>query len=264
MVNRSPGACDNQVKELTSCGDIFKITAVSVVILFWHQTVFPPCGMSSPEMVIIELANHIHPLLRRGTVKSDIVRSDIIAVRTTRLLNIFYFAVNIFTAAAFLAGGQPRQVANPVAATCFYVGLVLLEKHTRFKLKNQLRILLIMTLISHSLIGEYLRAYYDTAFFDNFLHFFGTFTFALLAFELLETFVRIQSSPQKIFAFILVTSLGISLGTLFELLEFSLDILFKQHNQFGPVDTNLDLIFDTLGSILAGVLTAFKAFFPQK
>ena len=175
------------------------------------------------------------------------------------LLNSSCFITNLLIAMGFLSKGQPEQIANPAATSFFYLGVILLERFSPFKLKNYLRGLLILTLISHSLIGEYYRAYYTTVYFDSALHFAGAFTFALFAYELLTTFVKIRSSHPSLFAFMLISLLGICLGTFFELIEFSLDVLFKVNTQFGLIDTDLDLLFDVFGSFLAGLFIVLQA-----
>ena len=69
---------------------------------------------------------------------------------------------------------------------------------------------------------------------------------------MLNSFIMLRSSRPAVFTFILISLIGISLGTFFELIEFSLDSLFNEHNQLGLIDTDLDLVFDCIGSFLAG------------
>lgn len=183
---------------------------------------------------------------------------------TTRFLNSIYFFSNFLIAAGFLIDKRAPQIANPVITTLFYLGLIYLEKRTSFKLNNYIRLLLIATLISHSFVGEYLRLYYTTAYFDKALHSFGSFSFALLAFELLNSFLVIFSSRPPVLIFILVSLAGVTIGTLFEIMEFSLDRLLGEKNQFGLIDTDLDLLFDLLGSLCAGIFLAVKNLYSGK
>lgn len=177
---------------------------------------------------------------------------------TPFLINSIYFISNMFVALGFLLKGQSTKIANPAATSLFYLGIILLEHFTSFKLKNYIRLLLIFTLTSHSLFGEYFRAYYRTEFFDNALHFLGSFSFALLAYELLQSFFTMRSNHPTTLTVILVSALGISLGIFFELIEFSLDLLLKENNQNGLFDTNLDLVFDVIGSFSAGLFLVVK------
>lgn len=177
---------------------------------------------------------------------------------TPRLLNIIFFVFSALIALAFLMKNQVAQIANPLTLSVAYLGIILLERYTIFKLKSYIRVVLIVTFLSHSLFGEYFRAYYTTGWFDNGLHLFGSFSFALFSYELLSTFISISSSKPKTLTFLLVSLLGICLGTFFELIEFSLDQLLHEHNQFGLIDTDLDLVFDVIGSLLAGLFVVKK------
>lgn len=52
--------------------------------------------------------------------------------------------------------------------------------------------------------------------------------------------------------------MGVTFGVIFEILEFILDIFYKSTNQKSLYDTNLDLIFNFLGSFLAGIYVLLK------
>lgn len=178
--------------------------------------------------------------------------------RRARLINILFFISNFGVALGFLIKGQFPKIANPAVITIFYIGVILLERFTTFKLKNYIRVLLYITLTGHSLVGEYFGAYYSTAFFDNALHFLGSFSFALFAYDLMNSFIKVRSSHPALFIFIIVSIFGISLGTIFELLEFFLDLSFKEKNQFGLIDTDWDLFYDVIGSFFAGIFIVLK------
>lgn len=173
-------------------------------------------------------------------------------------LNIAFYTTNFFIALGFILKGSFNQIANPISTSLFFLLLLLLDRYTKFELNGLTRVLVMITLISHSLFGEYLRAYYTTGYFDNLLHFFGTFSFALLSYEVFLTFIKVRSSLPALFIILLVSFLGISLGTFFELLEFALDRLLHERNQFGLIDTDLDLLFDVVGAFCAGIFIAIK------
>lgn len=184
-------------------------------------------------------------------------------INITRYLDYGYFALQLLTSAGFIIRDQYTHLFNPLLTSGFYLGVLLLERFTVFDLGNGIRILLILTLSGHTIIGEYFYAYKTTSFFDDALHMFGTFSFALFAYCLLITFIKLQASSPAVFTFILVLLLGISLGTIFELMEFFLDYFFNQLNQNGLKDTDLDLLFDLIGAIFAGILIVKKRLFSQ-
>lgn len=192
------------------------------------------------------------------TIKIMPYEVETLVINRVMLLNSSYFLINLLIAVGFLFKGQPTLIANPIATSLFYLGVILLERFSTFKLTYYIRGLVLLTLVGHSLLGEYYRAYYTTTYFDNILHFVGAFTFALFAFELLNTFIKIRSSHPALLTFMLITLLGICLGTFFELLEFLLDQLLHERNQFGLFDTNMDLVFDALGACFAGIFIVYS------
>lgn len=179
-------------------------------------------------------------------------------IKTARFINRLFFLGCFGVALGFLINDRFPLAINPTVTAIFYTGVLLLERYTAFKLHNLIRMLLCLTLIAHSLLGEYFRFYYDTVFFDNALHCFGTFSFALAAYNLMTTFIIIQSSHPGLFIFLIVTAMGISLGTIFELLEFILDLILKEKNQFGLIDTDWDLFYDLIGALLAGIIAGLR------
>lgn len=99
--------------------------------------------------------------------------------------------------------------------------------------------------------GQYLRMYFRSNTFDRYLHAFGTFSFSLLFFYLLDHFVTMGGS--SLFLAVFTFLLGNTLGVIFELLEFSHDQTAKSpsKSQHGLKDTNTDMLFNLFGAILA-------------
>lgn len=111
--------------------------------------------------------------------------------------------------------------------------------------------MVITTILVHLYMGQLLNYYLKTHWFDNSLHLFGSFSFSLLFYNILSNiYEKIES---KYFRVICIASIGITLGVMFEILEFALDILTGSKNQDSLWDTNLDLIFNSVGAILAGL-----------
>ena len=172
---------------------------------------------------------------------------------TARILNLGFFLIQFLITIGFILKQQFDYIFNPLITSLFYLGVILLERFTTFKLKNYIRILLIITLSSHNLIGEYYNAYNKVPFFDNALHLFGIFSFSLFVYTLLVSTIDIKASRPMLLTFILVILLGIAMGTIFELMEFALDQFTNENNQRDLTDTDLDLLFDLIGALLAGI-----------
>ena len=105
--------------------------------------------------------------------------------------------------------------------------------------------------------GHYLQMYYRSIIFDRYLHAYGTFSFALLFFYLLDHLLTTGGSP--LFLSVFVFLLGNTLGVIFELLEFSHDLkpTNTSKSQHGLKDTNMDMLFNLFGAIGAAVLIYF-------
>ncbi len=104
----------------------------------------------------------------------------------------------------------------------------------------------------HLLFGQYYDLYKTSSVFDKALHLFGAFGISLFLYELLISLIYpVSISDSILLIFILIVSIGVTIGTLFEIMEFILDKIFDTNNQKGLKDTNLDLIFNVLGATIA-------------
>jgi len=117
-------------------------------------------------------------------------------------------------------------------------------------------ILIIITLFGHSFIGNYLNLYNKSQHFDRYLHLFGSFSNALFIFSIITNIIN-PTVSSKLYSALFVISLGISSGVFFEILEFSQDSTANTNHQKGLKDTNLDLIYNIIGSLIAGVFAYF-------
>lgn len=114
----------------------------------------------------------------------------------------------------------------------------------------------VLTIIGHCVLGNYLNYYHRSKRYDRGLHLFGSFSFSLLAFFLLNTFIAFQEA--NLYSTLFVITLGISIGTLFEILEFIHDSASgKAMCQHGLTDTNYDMIFNAFGSLIAGLIVPY-------
>ncbi|MDR3594548.1 hypothetical protein [Clostridium sp.] len=127
---------------------------------------------------------------------------------------------------------------------------------TQYKLKIQVSPFIIMltliTIIGNNLIGDYLNFYKSSKHFDRFLHAFGSFSFSLFYYSILDKAAIHITSP-KYYVAIFIATIGISSGCIYEIFEFILDSMTNSKNQHGLTDTNFDLISDVIGAITAGI-----------
>jgi hypothetical protein len=123
---------------------------------------------------------------------------------------------------------------------------------------NFVTVFLIITIFGHTYIGEYCDIYHKSKNYDRFLHLFGSFTFSLFAYSLIESSIK-PVSYSKVYVSLFIATLGITIGVVFELVEFSFDKLAKkekyQKSQHGLADTDFDLIYNVIGAVIAGFVS---------
>jgi len=170
-------------------------------------------------------------------------------------LNLWFGIIQALTIVGLLIKKQNNNAVEAlIIFVCFYI-LIYFENKSTLRLENHIRILVILTIIANNLIGHFFNAY-SLKYFDKALHVFGTFSFTLFSFSIInKLFIPIYQS--KLFMFIVILVLGVFLGTIYEIVEFAQDSLFLTNNQTGLKDTNWDLIADITGAFLTAVYVLF-------
>lgn len=121
------------------------------------------------------------------------------------------------------------------------------------------KLILLSVMVSifiQSFLGYYMDLFMRSKVFDRYLHAFGTFSFALFFYSILNIILSPSASP-KIFVSIFVFTLGITVGVIFEIIEFVLDKIKHTKMQKNLKDTDFDMIFDIIGSLLAAATAYF-------
>lgn len=106
-----------------------------------------------------------------------------------------------------------------------------------------------------NLIGNLLQWYNKIYGFDKFAHFFLSALFAFLAFMIIVNlyyFKKIRTSPS--FAGLLIFSFSLTIGCLWEIVEFLSDLFIGTNAQKSLVDTMFDLIYDGIGATFIAVI----------
>lgn len=155
-----------------------------------------------------------------------------------------------FAVRGFYVRKEYSYIFNSIMVVIIYLLFIYFDYKKNIKVNNYIRSLVIITALAHNVLGQYFNLYKITQWFDKALHVFGTFSFALLSYSIIKLFSNIFEES-KIITFIVITSIGITLGAFLENIEFILDLVMKAENQHGMKDTNLDLIFNVAGAALA-------------
>jgi len=111
------------------------------------------------------------------------------------------------------------------------------------------------TIVMHLFVGLHFGMYEASPFYDEGAHIFSMGGIVLIVLMQLNQYspTRALVEQQKIRIAIAAT-VALALGAAWELIEFSLDTLFALNAQQDLLDTNLDLLADLAGGILAFLL----------
>ncbi|MBE9529347.1 MAG: hypothetical protein IME99_08930 [Proteobacteria bacterium] len=128
----------------------------------------------------------------------------------------------------------------------------IVQRSYRITLPFELDLLITLMIFLHAFMGEGLGFYSRYWLFDNVLHLFGSGVSALLAFIItfsLHYTGKLRLTYPMIALFTVTFSMAI--GGMWEILEYSVDMLFNKTTQHGLTDTMSDLIYDLLGGIIS-------------
>ncbi|MDQ3007245.1 MAG: hypothetical protein M3R47_17910 [Chloroflexota bacterium] len=104
-------------------------------------------------------------------------------------------------------------------------------------------------------IGGYIwNLYSRIRAFDEVLHAFTTFALTLPIALLLYEVILIGAHTRPMLFILVVASLGLAVGALWEIAEWAYDQVVPGNVILGKNDTILDLIVDLAGSLLAGIV----------
>ncbi len=148
---------------------------------------------------------------------------------------------------------EAALIKNVVPAYLLFTAYFITAHFGQLRVPEAVMIFAMASLLVHTLLGFYLRMYGRSKTFDRGSHAFGCFSYSMLAYFSLTSLFS-ESIPPAL-AGIIIASLGVMLGVFVELIEFALDS--RKHIELklqkGLRDTNFDLLFDIIGSALAGV-----------
>lgn len=177
--------------------------------------------------------------------------------RFSKFLLLFFTIIIGILVIGFIINEKYRFIYNAVFIYIAYLLIILYVKKEVISITNFVKSLLILVAILHLAFGQYLNFYKTSIYFDKILHLIGTFTISLFIYQVLVSLVGEQLGS-RFLVFILISSIGITFGVFLEILEFAIDIIFNASNQYGLVDTNVDLIFNVFGASFAGYIVAIK------
>ncbi len=171
------------------------------------------------------------------------------------LIFVVFSFIEIFTFIKLKNRNQAKIVKTAITSYIIFSLLWLAVQWHLLAVNEYILILCMISLAGHHYIGFYWDFYMRSKTVDRYLHAFGTFSFALLFYRLLQNFVLTGGS--KAYQAIFVFTTGVALGALFETFEYAQDAKNGTHHQHGLKDTNFDVIFNMIGSLGAAIFAYF-------
>lgn len=181
--------------------------------------------------------------------KSDLLKITVLFVATQSILICTLFL-----------SGQPSYARSVLSVTFLWTLYTFLEARYGFFMNTYIRTMVILSLLADSFGGSFLNLYVTSCVFDKVLHVFGSYSFALFFYILV---IQLLTGPvNRPFTFILIASLGLSMGGFYEILEFLTDTFSHPDpiSQPSLLDTDLDLTADLIGSLLAAFHGTYTTF----
>lgn len=196
-------------------------------------------------------------------VTNFIIRVFVILTTTAALL-LFFFVDDYENSAL----GSTVSVLISGIAILLVTYLPTIFKKRNIEMSKSLYIIL-LTAILFSMGGGFIFRFYEVFnYYDTVVHFLNGGIIVVIAFVIVRFLANNDKSQLKVMIFIAIL-VSISLGTIWEIYEFAVDLVIEGSNmqRWGEVgslipkegqaalkDTMIDLTVDTLGAILAGLL----------
>lgn len=109
--------------------------------------------------------------------------------------------------------------------------------------------------IAANAAGYFLNLFSQIKWYDDMVHGYTTFAVTLVAALYLLGPVLTGAANHGILLVLTITAIGLGIGGLWEIAEWGYDQFFAQGNAIlGKMDTILDMILDTAGALMAGIL----------
>ena len=122
--------------------------------------------------------------------------------------------------------------------------------------RNRAIVWAIITIAILANIAGYLWDLYNQVWwFDDVLHAYSTFALTLPIALLLSGVVLCSAQTRRVLFVLVVASLGITLGVVWELAEWGYDQMVPENAILGKRDTIIDLIMDAIGAVAAGIVS---------
>lgn len=171
-----------------------------------------------------------------------------------------FLAAQIAVMLGLAYNGHYNYIHSVMVTTGFWLVYIFLEARYNLLMNIYVRTLMVLTIFLDAFFGYYYDLYASSFLFDKLLHIFGTYAFSLFSYILVAQ--RFKTSLPSSVKAILIISLGLTLGTLYEILEFFTDSISHPYPPSQPslLDTDVDLIGNLVGAVVAAIHAHYRNF----
>ena len=146
------------------------------------------------------------------------------------IMTIIFSIVILFTGIAVFKKKKYNFLIENIITYIFYLIFLIVQYKLKFHVMAFIILLVLITIIGNNLIGNCLNVYNHSKYYDRFLHAFGSFSFSLFFYSILDK-ITLPTIYSKFYVSIFVATIGISLGCVFQIYEFILDSTTNSYNQ---------------------------------
>lgn len=173
-------------------------------------------------------------------------------IKTKKFLYYIFFIIQFLIIILLISAMKLDYIRDVIFINALVAVYIFIETKYCIFVGNYARGCMMLELSVHNFAGKYLDLYLKSAIFDKVLHIFGIYAVVLFLYSIINQIME-MSFNSKLNKFVFITLLGISLGAIFEIIEFILDVTInpRVHNQIDLIDTNLDIIADIVGALIA-------------
>lgn len=167
------------------------------------------------------------------------------------VLTLVFLLIQVAVMIGLAAKNYPGFMRGSAVTTGLLLLYTVIEYKYGLYMNNYVRAAVMISMVCDSLWGQYWEFYITSTIFDKALHAFGTCSFSLFLYILL---LQMQCNRfSRPVAFVVIFCLGMSFGGVYEIMEFVIDTVTKPTfpGQLSLYDTNLDLVADMVGALVA-------------
>lgn len=169
---------------------------------------------------------------------------------------IFISVLCIYSAVKLYSVGKNPYGKAVLSTYIFYTLVFIAVWIFKISVPSYILFITMLTILGSCFFGHYLGGYTKSKIFDRYLHAFGAFSFSLLIYCIIDNYINTASS--KLFQAIFIFLAGSTLGVFFELIEMCHDRKKDDPKcQKGLKDTNMDMLFNLIGKLVAGLFAYF-------